>query len=116
LQGKSMMHFTTMGFPDEGGNAAQRIAWTGWSFFILIVISAYTANLAAFLVRKPSTTIGVSRASPLLFNGSGPQTSDAVSLGACSTSLLPSAITSPPPHSLPSAAVLQTVDGGRHPS
>ena len=69
LQGKSMMHFTTMGFPDEGGNAAQRIAWTGWSFFILIVISAYTANLAAFLVRKPSTTIGVSRASALLFDG-----------------------------------------------
>ena len=48
--GRSMMHMTA-GFPDEGSRAAQTMAWIGWSFFILIAISAYTANLAAFMLR-----------------------------------------------------------------
>lgn len=48
--GRSMMHMTA-GFPDEGSRSAQTMAWIGWSFFILITISAYTANLAAFMLR-----------------------------------------------------------------
>jgi len=47
--GRSSMHITA-GFPDEGSTEAQTIAWIGWAFLILIAISAYTANLAAFML------------------------------------------------------------------
>jgi hypothetical protein len=47
---RSFMHLLA-GFPDEGQSSAQTIAWVGWSFLILIVVAAYTANLAAFLLR-----------------------------------------------------------------
>jgi len=51
--GRSAMHITA-GFPHEGGNSAQTIAWVGWAFLIMITIAAYTANLAAFML-QPST-------------------------------------------------------------
>ena len=47
---RSFMHMSA-GFPDEGQTSAQTIAWVGWAFLILIVVAAYTANLAAFLLR-----------------------------------------------------------------
>ena len=49
---RSCMHLSA-GFPDEGKSTAETIAWVGWAFLILIVVAAYTANLAAFLSRQP---------------------------------------------------------------
>jgi len=41
----------TSGSPNEPQRTAQLCAYIGWSFFILVVIAAYTANLAAFLTK-----------------------------------------------------------------
>ena len=51
---RSCMHLSA-GFPDEGKSTAETIAWVGWAFLILIVVAAYTANLAAFLLRGPTS-------------------------------------------------------------
>ena len=34
----------------------QTLAWIGWSIFLLLVITSYTANLAAFLIIQPTPT------------------------------------------------------------
>ena len=40
------------GFPEPPRSLAEKVAWAGWAFFILILLSAYTANLAAFLTQE----------------------------------------------------------------
>ena len=46
--GKTGMHILA-GFPDIPQKTSQLILWIGWALFILIFLTAYTANLAAFL-------------------------------------------------------------------
>ena len=45
------------GFQEMPCRPAQFIAWIGWAAFLLLVLSAYTANLAVYLaeVRWPRT-------------------------------------------------------------
>lgn len=46
--GQSLMHFT-VGLPGvQAKTAAETTLWLGWSIFLLLVLTAYTANLAAF--------------------------------------------------------------------
>ena len=42
--GRSLIHLCS-GLPDAGSTPAQTCLWVGWAFFILIAVSAYTANL-----------------------------------------------------------------------
>ena len=49
--GRSAMHIFA-GFPSEGKTSAQTTAWIGWAFLIMIATAAYTANLAAFMLKS----------------------------------------------------------------
>ena len=49
---RSCLDFTLGGIEEYPRTAPKMIATLGWSFFILISLSAYTANLAAFLTRQ----------------------------------------------------------------
>ena len=53
--GKALIHITA-GLDGTGSCDAQTIMYAGWSFFILITISAYTANLAAYMLRNEAGT------------------------------------------------------------
>lgn len=57
---RSCLDFSLAGIEEYPRTAPKMIITIGWSFFILISISAYTANLAAYLTRQdaPSDYIG----------------------------------------------------------
>lgn len=63
--GKALIHITA-GVDSTGSCEAQTIMYAGWSFFILIVISAYTANLAAYMLRDEAGTYIVSMEAAVL--------------------------------------------------
>ena len=51
--GQSLMRIT-VGLPGvQAKTAAETTLWLGWSIFLLLVLTAYTANLAAFLIEAP---------------------------------------------------------------
>ena len=51
--GQSLMHIT-VGLPGtQGQEPAETLLWVGWSIFVLLTLTAYTANLAAFLIEAP---------------------------------------------------------------
>ena len=53
----SIIHVCAFNLNEEGATTSQTIAYVGWSMFLLLTLTAYTANLAAFLVATPSTNI-----------------------------------------------------------
>ena len=56
---RSSMQLLTGGPDVDSDTPAQSLANVGWAIFVLITLTAYTANLAAFLVvpSEPSLTI-----------------------------------------------------------
>jgi len=52
---RSTMHLLMGSVPEQGEADGQTTAYIGWAIFILVTVSSYTANLAAFLVTTTST-------------------------------------------------------------
>ena len=56
---RSTMHLLAFSIPEQGAVEGQTTAYIGWAFFILIATTAYTANLAAYLIMTPAVTLTI---------------------------------------------------------